>query len=201
MKSKYEFTPIEQSLLARNIITIKGDIDLNTFRYVRDAMLLLEMKNVTEVIVRISSGGGEESSGLAIYDLLVYYSEKINFTGVAMSACNSMASIILQACQKRLALKHATMLIHFPSESNVPVTDYFDTDIDRKKLAVRMAGAQAHRQIFINVYKRCGKSDEDIEALLRESRDIRATEALAIGLLDKIIEKESEVSEGTEKKK
>lgn len=96
--------------LPARMIYIGGDeIDYKSASGVIKAVHILEEQNAP-INVILNNPGGDEYHGFAIYDVLLHTRCKvfIKVYGHAMS----MASIILQAGDKRLLSAHSTLLIH-----------------------------------------------------------------------------------------
>jgi ATP-dependent Clp protease protease subunit len=173
---------VHRGLLDHGIVEISGDIDGDMAMYVREAMLRLTAKGSPAVKVIITSGGGSVSCGLDIYDTLAYYSgEK---TGVVQGFAKSMAAIVLQACQKRQSMRHAYLLVHHISTTQVGL------DSMRKKAKMARIKKEAEDD-QVRLYKilgdRTGHTVSEIRRACAKNQSMNAEEALEFGLIDEII--------------
>lgn len=97
-----------------NILTITGDINLDTYKMVLDFIknlgpidTLTERKKITIII---NSFGGNVDCGFAIYDLLSmchFYT-----TTVAIGCCASMATILFSLGNKRYITPNSIIVVH-----------------------------------------------------------------------------------------
>ena len=70
-----------KQLLSKNIIDLSGKVDEDMAMYVRDALMILTANNNPAIKVIITSGGGNVTVSLAIYDMLKNYPGKKNRPG------------------------------------------------------------------------------------------------------------------------
>lgn len=105
---------VQADLLANaRIIDLNGDVDRRMFDYVREAIVRLKAEGCPDITVLITCPGGGCQMGLGIFDLLNNYPGKV--TGEIFGFAKSMATIILQACDIRLAAEHSAILLHNPN--------------------------------------------------------------------------------------
>lgn len=97
-----------------NILTITGDINLDTYKKVLDFIknlgpidTLTERKKLTIII---NSFGGNVDCGFAIYDLLSMC--HFDITTVAIGCCASMATILFSLGNKRYITPNSTIVVH-----------------------------------------------------------------------------------------
>ena len=180
---------VRRSLLRKGILLIEGRVNQTMFDQVAGSLCQLEAAGSPDIEVRICSGGGDCHFGFAIYDLLKYY--KGAKRGVVVEKANSMASVILQACDARVMMKYAVMFIHEPSR------DFSLTVLEnQKRLKQRIAELKIDRERMLEVYLSRGKASReeflsrmrmDDNGLRGEDVSLRADEALAFGLIDEIV--------------
>ncbi len=132
-----------------------------------------------EITLRINSYGGEVYDGMAIYNLIAQYPQKV--TAVIDGIAASTASFIPMACDSVEMPKNAQMFIHDPwamcvgnSEDMSKAGDMLD------KAGNQIAGIYADKN---------GKSIEEMRQLMRDETMITGEDALKLGLVDKLIEK------------
>ncbi|MDO8669532.1 MAG: ATP-dependent Clp protease proteolytic subunit [Candidatus Buchananbacteria bacterium] len=171
-----------QRLLSKGIIDLGGEVDEDMAMYVRDSLMILATNDNPEITIVFTSNGGSVVAGLAIYDMLKNYpGRKI---GRVSSFCRSIAAIVLQACDWRIASPNSEIKIH-----NVAVQS-LGLDVLRhpKKIDECIKDMERDQGIINQIYSfRTGQS---LRAITRESnRDelMTAQEALEFGLIDEII--------------
>lgn len=178
---------VQSDLLQQKIIDLPGEVDHDMFKYVREALMRLVAKDSPDITIIISSKGGDCDMGLNIFDLVKSYPGKT--TGLVYGFANSMGSIILQACDVRLAAKHALLLIHNPRTGYITWEEMADV----KKLNERRKNLEITRDAIIQVYlNRTTKSRKQIETAMKQAKNLSAEESLEFGLIDGIIEADKE---------
>lgn len=108
-------TPVLMKILESRKILLSGEVDSELAHKIILQLLYLEAEDPEKPIdILINSPGGEVSSGLAIYDTIRGLSAPVNCICSGLTA--SIATVILIAAEKerRLAQKHASILIHQP---------------------------------------------------------------------------------------
>ena len=97
-----------------NILTITGDINLDTYKMVLDFIknlgpidTLTERKKITIII---NSCGGSVTYGFSIYDLLTMCN--FDITTIAIGCCESIATILFSLGNKRYITPNSIFSIH-----------------------------------------------------------------------------------------
>ncbi|MDO8557554.1 MAG: ATP-dependent Clp protease proteolytic subunit [Candidatus Jorgensenbacteria bacterium] len=176
---------LQLGLLERGIIDIGGEINSETGAYVRDALLRLIKKGSPDITVFITSAGGSVSVALSIYDALTLYKGKK--TGIVMGFARSMAVIILQACDKRLAARHSEILIHHISHSKEVSLDMLR---DKRKMDRIYKDLEENQELIYKILSsHTGRAIIEIRTECRKEKGMSAEKAFAFGLIDEIIEK------------
>lgn len=101
------------SKLDRTLV-IAGDIE-DTNDHPLSSEILLALQELTKkskkpITLYINSEGGSVSTAFAVYDAIQACPASV--IGIATGACLSSALLVLQACTKRLATQHSTLMIH-----------------------------------------------------------------------------------------
>ena len=171
----------ELALLKKKFINISGKINIPMVQYIRACMLELRKMDNPDIDVWITSEGGETQTAFHIYDMLRTYPGKV--TGRVVGYSGSMAPVILQACNHRECLPHASIMVHSMGNRN----DYDDLTIKRRRKA-KAAALKPSQDRTVNILsKGCKKNKKTIRAALRAGRSFTADEALEFGLIDEVI--------------
>lgn len=167
-------------LLERNVILLDSKVSSSMALYVKECLTDLEGRGSPDIEVQISSEGGDVKEGLEIYGSLLRYNGKK--TGVVRTHALSMGAIILQACDERICLPGAIILIH---RARVPITldDIEDPErLDRIRFLLQLC-----ENIFPKILTgRTGRSEEEISAVCKRNKEMTAQEAKEFGLIDHI---------------
>ncbi len=175
-------TELQSRFLEKNTLFIEGSVDLKMFEYVKECIQTFELKGWPEINVRISSHGGSVVHGFWIYDLIRSYQG--NSIAVILGECNSVASVILQACKVRKAYKHSTIIIHdLGNSKRMTVKDYDDGVV---KLQFETLRQDQNRMLEIYCNK-TGRQEAEIDKVLKQDRIMYMIEAKELGLIDEII--------------
>lgn len=131
-----------------------------------------------DLTVRINSGGGIATDGMAIYSLLKSHAGKV--TAVIDGIAASAASLIAMAGAAREIRQGATMMIHDPSGITLGTEDTHRKAADKLgKLAESYAGVYATNS---------GKKKPDVRNLMKAETWLSADDAVAEGFATKTIE-------------
>jgi ATP-dependent Clp protease, protease subunit len=185
-------------LLKERIICLNGEIERQTSATIVAQLLFLEAENpgkpihmyinspggsVTAGMLDLSSRVATDSSGLAIYDTMMYINPKVST--ICMGQAASMGSLILcgGAPGERYALPHATVMVHQPSGGFSGQAA--DMAIHAKEIVrIRMMVNEIYRKHMTKPH-----TLDEIENLMDRDRFMSAEEALRMGMIDSILEK------------
>jgi ATP-dependent Clp protease protease subunit len=146
-------------------------------------MLYLDSEDPGKPIyLYINSPGGSVTAGLAIYDTMQHIKSEVVTICVGLAA--SMGAFLLAAGSKgkRLALPHSRIMIHQPLGGVQGRRQATDIEIEAKEI-LRI------RQLLNEIMAdRTGQAIEKIEKDTDRDYFMSAEEALAYGLIDKVIE-------------
>lgn len=171
---------IYSRLLKDRIIFIGEEIDEHIASLVVAQLLFLEAEDPEkDICIYINSPGGSVTAGMAIYDTIKYIKPDVSTIAIGLAA--SMGAFLLSAGTKgkRYALPNAEIMIHQPLGGAKGQAEDIKIQADwiiktREKLNKIMAEA----------------TGQDLETINRDTdRDnfMTADEALAYGLIDKVI--------------
>lgn len=137
-------------------------------------------KNVDQILFRINSMGGSFVQGLSVISAIT--GTKSKTVGVIEGIAGSMAGFIALSCSWVKMNDFARLMLHAP---------YYRDDQDNKvtNLSAEEAVAiECLKGIVVDLLSRRGKSKKEITAILAKDTWYTATEALAGGFIDEIID-------------
>ena len=171
---------IYSRLLRERVIFLNGEVNDSVSALVCAQLLFLEAENPRKPInLYINSPGGVVTSGLAMYDTMRYIRAPVHT--LCMGTARSMGSFLLMAGEpgERAALPNASILIHQPSGG------YQGQASD---VLIHAEETQRVKQRMLRLYAdHCGRSYEAFERAMDRDRFLTAEEALAWGLIDRIL--------------
>ena len=173
---------IYSRLLKDRIVFLGDEINDDVANAVVAQLLFLESESPErDISIYITSPGGSVSAGLAIYDTMQFVKCDVSTIVVGMAA--SMAAVLLSAgsAGKRIALPNSRIMIHQPlggaqgqaSDIEIQAREIIKTKETLNNILVKHTG-QSMRKVK-------GDTDRDFY--------MTAQEALAYGIVDKVIDK------------
>jgi ATP-dependent Clp protease protease subunit len=150
-------------------------------------MLFLQMEDPkNDISIYINSPGGVVTGGMAIYDTINFMSCDVTTYCIGMAA--SMATVLLAAGKKgkRFALPNSRIMIHQPTGGASGQTS--DITIQAREIL------RWRRTLNEVIAKHSGKSVEQIEKDSDRDYYMSAQEALAYGLVDRVLESKKDVA-------
>ena len=169
-------------LLNDRIIMLSEEVNDTTASLIVAQLLYLEAQDPDKDIqFYINSPGGSVSAGLAIYDTMQYIKPDVSTICIGLAA--SMGAFLLSsgAKGKRFALPNAEIMIHQPSGGSRGQA----TDIQIQAEQILKIKKKLNEILSENT----GKSLETIERDCERDHFMTSDEALAYGLIDKVITK------------
>ena len=167
-------------LLKDRIIFLTDEITDQVANIVVAQLLFLEMDNPdADISLYINSPGGSITAGMAIYDTMNYIKCDVRTVCVGMAASMGAAILASGAKGKRLALPNSMVLIHQPSSG----VSGQQTDI--QIVADETRWIRQHLNELLA--EATGQPIERINADTERDNYMRADEACAYGLVDKVI--------------
>jgi ATP-dependent Clp protease protease subunit len=171
---------IYSRLLRERIIFLNGEVNDTVSSLVCAQLLFLEAENPKKPIsLYINSPGGVVTSGLAMYDTMRYIRAPVHT--LCMGTAYSMGSFLLMAGEpgERAALPNASILVHQPSGGfKGQASDMLIHAEEIKRTKQRVTRLYAEH---------CGRAYEEVERALDRDHFMSAEEALAWGLIDRIL--------------
>ena len=171
---------IYSRLLEDRIVFISGEITDDTANTVVAQLIYLEAKDPNkDISLYINSPGGSVTAGMAIYDTMQYV--KCDVSTICIGLAASMGAFLLAAGTKgkRFCLPNSEVMIHQPlggaqgQASDIEITA--NHIIATKKKMIKMLS------------KNTGQSIAKVEKDVDRDYFMTADEAVAYGLVDKVI--------------
>jgi ATP-dependent Clp protease, protease subunit len=175
---------IYSRLLRDRVILLEGEVHDQMANLIVAQLLYLESEDSeTDISIYINSPGGSVTAGMAIYDTLQFI--KPDITTIVMGQACSMGSLLAQAGSpgKRLMLPHARHMIHQPSGGARGQATDMEIQV-REILAMK----RSLTEIYVR-HNSVGKTYEQLSSDMERDYFMNAEEALAYGLVDKVIDK------------
>lgn len=180
---------IYSRLLKDRIIMLDTDVNNHSASLIVAQLLLLESENAKAPInFYINSPGGSVTAGMSIYDTMQFIKSPVHTFVMGQAA--SMGSLLAQAGEPghRYIMKHARHMIHQPSGgAQGMVSDIEITYKEIQRMKVELT------EIYVE-HNSAGKTYEEFEKDMDRDTFMTATEAVAYGLADKVIDKRAVVA-------
>ena len=167
-------------LLKERIIFLTGPVEDHMATLVCAQLLFLEAENPKkEIAIYINSPGGVVTAGMAIYDTMQFIKPAVSTLCVGQAA--SMGSLLLAAGHKdmRFSTPNARIMVHQPSGGFQGQA----SDIERHARDI----LKMKRRLNEVYVKHCGRTYEEVEQTLDRDHFMTSDEALAWGVIDKVI--------------
>jgi ATP-dependent Clp protease, protease subunit len=178
---------IYSRLLKERVIFIVGPIDDYMANIVVAQMLFLESENPEkDIALYINSPGGVVTAGLAIYDTMQFIRPDVSTICTGQAA--SMGAVLLAggAKGKRFCLPHARVMIH------QPLGGFQGQAADMEIHAREMLSVRDRLNKILA--KHTGQSVEKIKHDTDRDNFMAWDEAVAYGIIDRVLEKRGEVA-------
>ncbi len=176
-------------LLMDRIIFLGTPIDENVANIIIAPLLFLQAEDPDkDIYVYINSPGGSVYAGLAIYDTMQYLTAPVNTMCMGMAA--SMGAVLLAAGQKgkRSALPNSRIMIHQPSGGSQGTAA--DIEIQAKEILY------ARERLNQILAKHTGQTPQRVADDVDRDRFMSPVEAQEYGLIDHVVENQSQVVGG-----
>ena len=177
-------TLIQKKFLQQRKIFLWGPVTDESAKDLTEKLLYLEaIAPGKEITFYINTPGGSITAGMAVYDTMKLITSPVTVVVTGMAA--SFGSILLSGAQKgrRLIYPHARVLLHQPLISGHFIGPATDINIQAKEMEKSRAELN---QILAEA---SGQSLERINQDTDRDFYLNAREAIAYGLVDKIVEK------------
>ena len=172
-------------LLSDRIVFLGEEVSDMSASLIIAQMLFLEAQDPEKDIqLYINSPGGSVSAGFAIYDTMQYI--KCDVSTICIGLAASFGAFLLAGGTKgkRIALPNAEIMIHQPAIHGNGIQGQA-TDIKITSDHIQKSKERLNSILAENT----GKSIEEIALATERDNYMTATEAVDVGLIDKIIDK------------
>lgn len=167
-------------LLMDRVIFLNGHVEANMINILTAQLLWLDQQSDKPINMYINSPGGSVIDGLQLIDTMNFINAPISTTCLGMAA--SMGAVILSCGEKgnRFVLPHSRVMIHQVS-SQMQGT-YEDMRIEFEQTE------RCKKDIYKILSQNIGKPYEEIEALCDRNNWFIGSEAVELGIADKVVE-------------
>jgi len=176
---------LEAALFKARTILLTGGIDFKAAQRVCERLLALSAESTDPILLVLSSPGGHVESGDMIHDMIKFVPAPVKILGTGWVA--SAGALIYSAAKKenRFALPNTRFLLHEPRGGVGGQAT--DVEIQAREI-IKMR--QRLNQIFADA---TGKTLEQIKKDTDRDFWMSAEEAMAYGLVGKIVRHRSEI--------
>ena len=176
---------LSERFLKTRTILLTGEVDKDLSEKVIRHLLLLESVSSDPITILVDSPGGDVYAGFSIFDMIRFVKAPVRIVGMGLIA--SAAALILLAVprERRYGLPNSSYLIHQPLSGIQGVASDIEIharELEKTKLRLNEIIAEATGQSLERVSK---DTDRDYW--------MNAQEALAYGLIEKIIANRGEL--------
>ncbi len=171
-------------LLKDRIVFLTGSVDDEVANLIVAELLFLSNEDAdADIHLYINSPGGSISAGLAIYDTVQYL--RCDVATYHVGLCASMGAVIFCGGTKgkRFLLPNSRTLLHQPLIGNILQGSATDLSIEAEEI-IRL-----RHTLYEIISSRTGKSLEQVEKDCDRNKWLNASETLAYGLGDEILER------------
>ncbi|PZN31428.1 MAG: ATP-dependent Clp endopeptidase proteolytic subunit ClpP [Proteobacteria bacterium] len=180
---------IYSRLLKERVIFIVGPIEDHMANLVVAQLLFLESENPEkDIALYINSPGGVVTAGLSIYDTMQFI--KCDVSTMCIGQAASMAAVLLAGGTKgkRFSLPHSRVMIHQPLAGFQGQAS--DIDIHAREIL------QTRDRLNRILSKHTGQSIEKIAKDTDRDNFMSGEQAVAYGLIDRVLEQRAEAAPG-----
>jgi ATP-dependent Clp protease protease subunit len=172
---------IYSRLLKDRIVFLGSQVDDEISNALVAQMLFLQSDDPkADIHMYINSPGGSVSAGMAIYDTMQFISCDVATYCIGQAA--SMGAVLLTAGAKgkRYSLPNSRIMIHQPLAGMQGTAEEIDIHVREFR--------RTKRKLNEILIKHCGQSLEQIEKDTDRDRFMDPEEAVAYGLIDKVVD-------------
>jgi ATP-dependent Clp protease protease subunit len=174
----------EKAFRSRTVLVFGAITDSTAAETVR-RLLALDAESSEPIQLLISSPGGHLESGDAIHDVVRFISAPVNMIGTGWVGSAATHLYLAAPRKRRFCLPQTRFLIHQPSGgAGGPATDI---SIQAQEIL------KARERIARTIARETGQPLETVMLDIERDRWLSAEQAVAYGLVSRIVERRSEV--------
>lgn len=168
-------------LLYDRILYFSGEVSSEACDTMNAELLYLDSVDNRDISLYINSGGGSVVAGLSVVDTMNFIKSDVSTISMGMAA--SMGAVLLSngTKGKRYALPHSRIMIHSVSSGFSGHTADIRIEMEQTE--------RCQKDVFKILADNTGKTIEEITTLCDRDKWYIGDEALELGIVDKIIEK------------
>ena len=178
-------SPAQQALFKARTVLIFGEVDMKLAERVTAQLLAMAAENGDDIRVVINSPGGHVESGDTIHDVIKFVGSRVKMIGTGWVASAGAHIYLGAARENRFALPNTRFLLHQPLGGVAgPVSDI---SIEAQEIM------KMRERLNRTIARETGQSYEKVVADTDRNFWMSAEEAMAYGLVSRIINNEKEV--------
>jgi ATP-dependent Clp protease protease subunit len=176
---------IEKRLMEQRIVPIFGEISQDLARSVVSRLLALSAENDDDIKVIVCSEGGHVEAGDAIHDFVRFIKPRVVMIGTGWVASAGALIFLAAKRENRVCLPNTRFLLHQPLGGiGGPAADM---EIEAREIV------QMRRRINEIIARETGQPVEKIEKDTDRNLWIQAKDAIAYGLISRVVERHDDV--------
>ena len=180
-----QVSPVPQALFKARTVLIFGEVDMKLAERVTAQLLAMAAESDADIRVVVNSPGGHVESGDTIHDVIKFVGPRVKMIGTGWVASAGAHIYIGAQRENRFALPQTRFLLHQPLGGVAgPVSDISIEAHEIMKMRERLNRTMA---------RETGQPYEKIVADTDRNFWMSAEEAIAYGLVSRIIKNEKEV--------
>lgn len=183
MKKMMAGNEIDEQMIKRREIFLWGEINDESAESVVKKILYFDSVNNDDITIYVNSPGGVISSGLAIYDAMMYAKSAISTVCMGQAASFGAVVLCAGAKGKRLVWENARVLIHQPLISGNMFGPASDIQIQAEEML------RIRDKLNEILAKHTGQTVAKIVEDTDRDFFMSAEEAKKYGIVDKIVKK------------
>lgn len=170
-----------EGLLEKRQIYLGGEINSGAANQIGKMILYLNSKGNEEIKLFINSNGGDVREGLNVYNIVKYSPAPV--TGIVYRCANSMATVVLQGCARRIAMSHSLFSFH-----NIILDLATEWDEFEEKSRIRLEETRKlQEEIYRILRTRSAIDAERIKEIHKRKLTLSALQMKNLNLIDEII--------------
>ena len=176
----------EQLVFKSRYVLIFGEVDDKMARATCERLIALAQESEAPIHMLVSSPGGHVESGYAIHDMIRFVRAPVTTIGTGWVASAGTHIFLAAPKERRVCLPHTRFMIHQPAGGAGGRAS--DIAIQAKEII------KTRERIARVIAKECGQKLERVLADIERDFWMNADEAIAYGLVSRVIERQTELA-------